>query len=209
MKKENKQKIVPAQEEGTETGAKQETIATTAEEAHKIFTTAKNRLLTIEHWSDYSKIAIAKTMLCDDHGALIGRKPEIGDYIRIDLAGPGPKAGDGYDWVRIEEMKDCFSLEEDEESFAFRVRPASNPSNPDGDVSHFYTSDATSTFIIERKGKKVSASEIGRNEIPNTDTEKTVDNVRNAVVAAGGRIGLSSAQWSLLMAGILESPVKM
>jgi len=35
-------------------------------------------------------------------------------------------------------------------------------------------------------------------KLPNTSTNRTMDNVRNALVAAGASAGLSEAQWSSL-----------
>ena len=204
MKKDTtREKIVPSQKRGTETGARHKVKAKTKEEAQQLFKTAKERLMKIDHWADYSAIAIAETVLTDNKGNKVQRSPQLGDYIRIDLAGPGPRSGDGYDWVRIEEIIDNSFAQGETESFGFRVRPADNPFSTNDETSHFYTSDATSTFMIERKGNTVIASEMGRNEIPNTGTEKVADKVRNAVIATGGMLGLSVAQWKLLMRGIL------
>jgi hypothetical protein len=202
--KQAKKEIVPEQKKGNQTGAKHTVNCESVETAHELFKIGKQRLTDINHWADYCSVAMAETKLTDGKGNLITRQPSIGDYIRIDLAGPGPRSGDGYDWVRIEEFMEHGSESTEEELFGFRVRPAANPSTSDPNTSHFYTSDATSSFIIERKDKSVSASEIGKNEIPNVKTERVTDKVRNAVVATGGMVGLSVVQWKILMKGILE-----
>jgi hypothetical protein len=70
------------------------------------------------------------------------------------------------------------------------------PSGAPG-TAHFFTSDATSTYIIQRDGLTVRALYHGRNEVPNTAAPKVTDKVRNALVAAG-------AAFVFLMAPLLS-----
>jgi hypothetical protein len=203
--KQAKKEIVPEQKKGNQTGAKHTVDCISDKAAHELFKIGKQRLTDINHWADYCSVAIAETTLTDEKGNVITGLPKIGDYIRINLAGPGSRSGDGYDWVRIEEFIDQGNEDTDEELFGFRVRPTSNPISRDNNTSHFYTSDATSSFIVERKGNAVSASEVGKNEIPNVKTERIIDKVRNAMIATGGMVGLSMIQWKILMKGILET----
>ena len=66
----------------------------------------------------------------------------------MDIPGPGPSGGSGYDWVRVEKI-----------------------------------------------------------EVPNTATEKGGDNVRNALIASGAIAGLSEAQWTALIKGLLSAEI--
>ena len=207
MTNETVEKIIPRQKKGSETGAKAIAELTNKAEAMALFKLAKSRLLDINSWDELCGLASATFELTDKAGNKISGPPEIGNLIRIDLPGPGTISGEGYDWVRIEAMEDNSDPENDEESFAFRARPVKSPVSDDDAPSHFYTDDATSSFIIVRRGTKIIASEQGRNEKPNTDTDKIVDKVRNAVVATGAKNGLAYPQWKALMEGLLKREV--
>jgi hypothetical protein len=65
---------------------------------------------------------------------------------------------------------------------------------------------ATSTFQVKRIGNCVSAEEHGRNEVPNLETGHLLDNIRNAIVSAGAKIGFSYPQWKSLVSGLLSKP---
>ncbi len=71
----------------------------------------------------------------------------MGDCVQIDIPGPGPASGEGYDWVRIEALEDN-SPASDEESCGMRVRSCKDPNINSDDTAHVFTSDATSTFLI-------------------------------------------------------------
>ncbi|MEO5674592.1 MAG: hypothetical protein ABIQ74_08090 [Chitinophagales bacterium] len=128
--------------------------------------------------------------------------PQVGNYIRIELPAPESKEGHGYEWVKIE-LIDSETTEE-YDRYSIKVRPASNPQNSYKATAHFYTDDATSSFIIERTGNKVTASEYGRNELPNTETRSPKSKLRNLVVAIGAQMGLAHIQWKKLLKGILS-----
>jgi hypothetical protein len=138
------------------------------------------------------------------NGEKLNRLAQPGDFIRIDIPGPGSATGEGYDWVRIESIDDQPNPGSDHESVVLQVRPASNPQNSDADIAHFFNNSATSTFMVERKSLRVTASIHGRNEVPNTDVERTVDKMRNSVVATAATSGFAALHWSLLVKGILR-----
>ena len=196
--------ILPPQYTGNKTGAEAQTQTDTREEAVRIFKRARDRMLDINRWDKYGG-SPSGFRLTDASGTLLeGVLPQPGHLIRIDLPGPGTKAGKGYDWVQIEQFDEKSDAEADTDFFAFRVRPVSAPTSPDAKPSHFYTDETTSTFILQRVGTRVTACEKGRNEIPNTDTDSTPDNIRNALVAAGAGLGISFLQWKSLMEGWLH-----
>ena len=113
------------------------------------------------------------------------------------VQGPGSSKGDGDDWVRIEEInqKNCVSI---------CVRPAANPLDKNEDVAHFFSDEASSSFIVKRDSAKVIAGVYGRNQKPNTDTAGLVNKIRNAIVAAGAITGFSKIQWKNLVDGLVH-----
>lgn len=198
------ERIVPDQKEGAVSGAIAKREKENQQEAVKLFQQAKERLLNINKWKEYSGILSASFSLTDSHGNEIDRAPQKGDLIRIKLPAPGTQEGDGYDWVRIEKIDDASSPDAKEEHLAIRARPVPNPDSENEDSAHFYTEDASSTFIVSRKHKTVVAEEIARNAIPNTETDNLLDAARNSVVAVAAFSGMAWPQWKRLMEGFLE-----
>lgn len=205
MKKshQSKHSIIPSQKEGSETGAEDKTVTDTLNDAKDLFNQAKKRLLDINSWDKFSGPASATFCLIDANGKEVSREPKVGDFIRIDLPGPGTSEGKGYDWVIIEAIDDKSLSEKDEEYFAIRCRPSPPPGSTKETIAHFYTDSASSTFILERKGNIVSAAEKGRNEIINNKNVNVADKVRNTVVASSAMNGMAYPQWKTLMKGIL------
>lgn len=197
--------LIPDQHSGAKTGATSTLNFKNKFIAIKSFNTAKYRLLDVNHWFNLCGRKGAEFQLTDESGnALQTTIPEVGNLIRIKLPAPPNPKGDGYDWVRIEKFENLKNTAKDEDLYGFRVRPVSNPFNRSGDSAHFYTSEATSSFLIYRKGCVVSALERGRNEKPNT-SGSLLNKLRNFFVALPAMLGLSKPQWKNLVDGILGS----
>jgi hypothetical protein len=196
---------VPPQVEGVKKDI--EHTVTTADEndARKLFMIARNRLMDVNHWDRYSGSVTSKFRLTDPQGHEIDRTAEKDDYFRIDLPAPGSAEGKGYDWVRIETIDDNPDPDGPNESIAIRVRPSPNPLEKGENVAHFFKDSATSSFVLERNGKQVTAAVYGRNELPNTETSNVIDKVRNAVVGATAIAGLANVQWKNLLKGLIET----
>jgi hypothetical protein len=198
--------IIPKQYIGAQTGATAKLKANRRHDALILFQDASKRLLDINNWQRLCGNMGAEFTLTDKNGKpLYGEKPEIGNLIRIKLPAPSNKEGDGFDWVKIEDFEDSRSLLSDSEVFGFRVRPVENPMNRAGNPAHFYTGDATSTFLIIRYSHTVFAIERGKNEVPN-DADSWVVKLRNKLVAISAMIGLSKPQWQKLCDGLLTPP---
>jgi hypothetical protein len=198
--------MIPKQYIGNQTGATSRLKMDTRHEALLLFQAACKRLLDINNWKKICGNSGAEFALTDKEGEpLYGLNPEIGNLIRIKLPAPPNKEGDGFDWVRIEEFEDSRILLSDSETFGFRVRPVENPKNRTGNSAHFYTSDATSTFLIIRYSHTVFALERGKNEVPN-DSDSWITKIRNKVVAIVAMIGFSKPQWQNLVDGLLMPP---
>lgn len=171
------------------------------------FKRACKRLLNPPVWHKLSGRFSAAFFLVDNDGKVLERMAEQGDYFCIDVPGPGPSLGDGYDWVKLELIQDKRDTLAEEESFSMRLRASNNPSKATKDTAHFFRETATSSFVISRKHNTVTVSYYGRNEQPNTSTEKTSDNVRNAMAAIGAAIGLSEIQWKTLIKAFLQDEI--
>jgi len=188
------------------TGAKTDNFASvsfsTVDEAKQMYNIAKSRLLNVNEWNRIAAGISATFTLTDQSGNQVNAIPEKGNYFQIDLPAPGTITGDGFDWVQVESVEET-NDNNNEEVIAIRVRPASNPAKTNEDVAHFFTDEATSSFIVSRKGKTVTAEVHGRNEKANTEAESIIDKTRNALVAAGAKAGISSIQWKNLVNGLI------
>ncbi|MEJ6978912.1 hypothetical protein WG906_00525 [Pedobacter sp. P351] len=199
----NNSNLVPQNTKGAKTDTSFSETYTTIEEAISGYESAKQKLLDISKWHDYAGEGTADFQLTDITGNIVYRSATEGDYFKIDIPGPGSKTGEGYDWVQIQSIIE--KTENDCQYISITVRPASNPTNQNEDVAHFFKDEASSTFMIQRTGLVVSAEVHGRNEQANTDSQNIIDKVRNIIVAAGAFLGLSEVQWKSLVKGLLSS----
>jgi hypothetical protein len=201
LQKQNE--IIPEQQTGQSTNTESEVECNTIEEAKAFFRIVKERLLNVNNWHKIAGKATADFQLTDENGNAINRHAQSGDHFRIDIPGPGTQSGDGYDWVRIEVVDEEHNT--NEECQIIRVRPATNPTNEKQDVAHFFSDEATSSFMVKRENNKVIAGVYGRNEKPNTHAESLVDKVRNTAVATGAITGFSKIQWKSLVNGLVKN----
>lgn len=201
------EKLIPAQMIGSKTGSTSKRTTSTRHDALLLFNESKVRLLDINSWRRLCGNKGSEFQLTDAGGNPLHDKiPVVGNLIRIKLPAPPNAKGDGFDWVRIEEFEDTRNLLKDEDVFGFRVRPVQNPLNRSAGSAHFYTGDATSSFIVMRRVCTVMALERGRNEVPNS-AGKFLNKLRNILVALGAMLGLSRPQWKSLTDGILNPPM--
>ncbi|MEO5889966.1 MAG: hypothetical protein ABIQ31_06905 [Ferruginibacter sp.] len=200
-------KLIPPEIKGKNTDLETSVELETIGEAMDTFKRAHKRMLNPPLWHKLCGPASAEFILTGETDVEEHRLAKKGDHFRIDIPGPGPSAGGGYDWVKLESVEDDANPGTDEESCGIKLRAAARPGEEDNGTAHFFNAEATSSFIIQRKGKKVTASYHGRNEIPNTDTTKTSDKIRNSVVAMGAYAFLSELQWSALIKGFLEKEI--
>ena len=173
------------------------------EEATHFFKVVKERLLDVNRWAEIADVPMSLFALTDAQGNEVQRKATDGDHIKIDIPGPGTNLAEGYDWVVIEQIKD--EVLDGAEVLSMTARPAANPLNDNKHTAHFLTAEATSTFQVKRIGKTIYAEEHGRNEVPNTNTEDAMDNIRNTFVGWGAKLGFSYPQWKALVKGLLDN----
>ncbi|MEO7264207.1 MAG: hypothetical protein ABIW38_04810 [Ferruginibacter sp.] len=194
--------VIPNQTEGASSDIISKKHFDSEDQAKVFFILLKQRLLNVNQWKEYAGTLSATFQLCDLNGDEVQRNVEEGDYFKIHIPGPGSEAGEGFDWVKVELVKEENTTTG--ERLVIKVRPSSNPRNSKADIAHFFDDTATSTFIINRKNKKLTAEVHGRNEIPNTEADAFGDKLRNTVIATAAISGFSKIQWNLLTEGLLK-----
>lgn len=172
------------------------------EEAKTFFKVVRERLLNVNSWHELAGAGTADFQVVDESGMEVDRLVQKGDYFKINVPGPGPASGEGYDWVRVEEIKEVSDPEV--ESVGIRVRPCSSPQNTDDEIAHFYSEESTSNFTVAREGHKITAGIYDRNTKPNKDAE-ALDKARDLVVGLVAVTGFSKFQWHQLAEGLLKT----
>lgn len=199
--------IVPVNTAGKENDLYFSRDCNSREEATACFKRACKRLVNPPLWHELAGKFAAEFKLFNAAGNTAERLAAVGDFFQVDLPGPGPKAGGGYDWVTVVSIVDETNENAEEEMFAMKLQPAADPTGSGNGIAHFFREGASSTFVIQRTGNRVSASYHGRNELPNVNTDNGFDKIRNTVVATGAALGLSEAQWSALCKAFLEDEI--
>jgi len=193
---------IPSQQTGSQTDVIEEKNLPTEEEAKTVFVAAKERLLDVNHWEDISEGISTSFVLVDHFGNLKSGPPRAGDFLKIDIPGPGPSEGEGYDWVKVEAIEDYTAPDASQESISIRVRPSHDPRMEEG-TAHFFDNKATSSFVVKREKNIVSAAVHGRNEESNTTAKTVSDKLRNAVIKVAAVAGFSAIQWKKLAKGLV------
>ena len=89
------------------------------------------------------------------------------------------------------------------------VQPTFDPTAKDADknrTSHFFTSEATNNFCLEKQENKVNIYVIGLSEKPNTqDTGGILETIRNYATAnLGHYFGIQEGEWTTFCKNFLE-----
>ncbi|RYZ21364.1 MAG: hypothetical protein EOP49_47085 [Sphingobacteriales bacterium] len=198
----DKPQPIPEQHTGGQTDTRACVTLPTEAAAALHFGEACRRLKHVNDWQQVCGSDATHFALFDSEGQAADREARVGDYLRINIPGPGTSAGEGYDWVQVEEA----GMTEDEAQRVcfIRVRPAVPPLPQEDNVAHFFTDEATSTFLVHKDGLEVSAEVHGRNEKPNVGADRIGDKVRNALVGTASLLGFSLPQWKMLVTGLVK-----
>jgi len=173
-------------------------------EASNNFKLLHKRLINVNNWHSLSTKVKSNYQLIDSRTAEFTEDLKIGNYLRIDIPGPGSPIGNGYDWTKIVDIES--ELENDDSPFfSFTVKPSPSPNSERENIAHFYDNNSSNTFIIRKIGTCIYAEIHGRNERENTSNVPILDKVRNKAVALGGKIGLSDLNWMGLTEALLET----
>lgn len=173
------------------------------EMAVKEFAILKSRLYSVNQWKDFCGDGFADFRLYDSSVNYVDRSPLKGDFMRIDIPDPGTIES-GYDWVKVTDISNQHTKEDEFENISITCSPSKEPGSSDKEhTAHFYSSDATSTFMISRGDTYIKAAVYGRNETANLDAG-FLGKVRNLAIAAGGMMGISKIQWKRLTDALLD-----
>jgi len=202
MEEKNYTGLIPEQKEGRKITAEASANFAGNKEAKDFYRTAKQRLLFIHNWGKIAGKLSADFQLTDNKGNEADRPAQKTDHFRIDIPGPGSKAGEGYDWARVEDIREVNN--DDVDSIAIVVRPAANPQTQNPNVAHFFSEKSTSTFVVTREANKITASIYDRNIEANEETEEPLDKLRNAMVGLTAKHGFSKLQWQALADALIK-----
>ena len=202
MKRKDILGIIPEQFKGQALEVEASQVSAIETAAQSLYEAAKKKLLSVNDWHHIVAGITARFQIVDQNGNGVSRKVTKGDYLRINIPGPGNKEGDGYDWVVVEELKEI--NKGSFQSAGFRVRPTENPFGKKNETAHFYSNETTSSFIIIKENLKIVSWIVDRNMLPNTESESLVDKVRDVMVGVSGIAGFSKVQWQGLADGLLE-----
>jgi len=194
--------IVPAQYTGKEIEVESTLQLKNSHEAKIFYELVKNRLLDVNYWHNLAGLFSAVFTLVDAKGVEVDRSVVKGDFIKIDIPGPGSGEGGGYDWVRVEEKNE--NEEENLQFTGFTVRPSYNPWGNKQAIAHFYTVEATSSFIAIRNNTEIKAMIFDRNLRANDVAETVTDKLRDGAVGISAIGGFSKMQWQNLANGLIK-----
>lgn len=163
--------------------------------AEREFKRSKKKLFSVNEWSNMPGITSSFQLYKSSGEIRFTNNLEKGDYILITLPGKLPE-----NWVKITEIKDSANTAE------FTVSPSPQPKRTrldktahEDETEHFFTSEASSTFLIKREGNIITAYEIGKDEeVNNQDEEAAGRKWINTLIAAGGWLGFQKIQWEKL-----------
>lgn len=169
-------------------------------EAQQLFDKIKVKLLDVNNWHRITGTPSAEFAVMDEYGLPLDRPAQKGDYIRIDIPGPGLPSAEGYDWVQVEAIREDY--QDMKHRLSITLRPSQDPTSDNTDVAHFFKRIATSSIVVEQKQSNIFIHYAGRNEIVNTDNESSLDNLRNFMVGIAAKMGASFPQWQALVEGL-------
>jgi hypothetical protein len=176
--------------------AKASRVYPTAAEAEKAFSFLRKRLFHIGHWNNYSEISSFASF--DNNGdSQPDKLAAVGDFIKVMLPGSGKD-----DWVKITEIN------ETPREIVLTVQPSRDPTDEANKktTSHFFTSNSTNNFCLQRADARINFYVIGLNEQTNTeDTSGVLETVRNYATAnLGNLLGIQKTQWETFCENFLE-----
>ena len=203
MELKNDLGIIPEQYTGEDIETTSTVSFKNRTEALSFYQVARSRLLNVNEWHSVAGFISGRFYVVNRSGEMLNRPVEKDDFLKIDIPGPGSSEGNGFDWVHVEELKEITTVHL--QSIGFRVRPTHNPGGAKDKTAHFYSNEATSTFIVTQKDHEVTVQIFDLNLTANSEAGTVTDKIRNVAVGVGA-IGLfSKVQWKNLADGILKT----
>lgn len=196
---------IPEQSKGSSTDNYGELILDNDLDSRNKYIIIKNRLLDINNWGNICGNLSGEFILLDSRGNEKKTKPNSGDLIKINIPLTTSIEGQGFEWVKIQEINEINNIDTNINAIYFTLTPTQNPNTDSNITAHFYTDDATNTFIVLREHNKIYVGIHGRNEIANTEqTDNIIDKILNKTIALGAVLGISSIQWNNLIKALLK-----
>ena len=171
-------------------------------EADIFYNRLRSRLEAVNAWETYSDKVKTGFALFQPGTRNTTTALEEGNLIRIDIPGIGNPRGKGYDWTKIVDIQK--REDGDYPFFSFTVKPCPFYGGSEEPVAHFYTEDASSTFIVRRFGTCIYAEVHGRNAVENCTDGDLLDNLRNKSVAIGSKLGIGNLNWLAFTESLLR-----
>ncbi len=195
---------VPKQIDGAFHDTESQNEFSMSETAEQMYSRLKERFLDLKSWKSYCGEASTDFQLYNASGEYEERDPIVGDYIRIDIPGPGNFETGGYDWVEIIFKSDQFSKDDEMESLLMICRPSKPPHSSINHPAHFYGVETTSSFRISRGDNFIRVGIYGRNEKPNLGHVGFLNKIRHILISIGGFARATKIQWKCLADGLLN-----
>ena len=196
--------LVPKQKMGKQYDNTDTVICTNSLDAKGKYLDACTKLFKINEWGKIGNTLLqTEFCLCNNKGKEVTRHARTGDFIRINLAGPCSKNGDGFNWVQIDQIV-IKTEENDSELTSVKVRPAACPLNGSTAIAYFFNEESTTTFIVSKIKNEVSAEIHVRNKESNKNTSQPADFIRNIALAKLAAVKFSAIQWKRLCEGFLD-----
>ncbi|MFD2969141.1 hypothetical protein [Sphingobacterium bambusae] len=194
---------IPKQVKGKQIVISESRNYSTQEEVTGAFHHARSRLGSINQWQDFAGTTSATFQLFDELGHQITRFPKIGDYVRIDIPGPGSFIGRGYDWVKVTQFDD----RPEDGYILITLQPSVPPATikRDAEVAHFFKATASTNIEIKVQRLCLQVNYFGRNEETNNTSALLMENIRNSLIGFGAKLGFSYPQWKKLVKGLLAT----
>ncbi|QTV05565.1 hypothetical protein [Faecalibacter bovis] len=169
------------------------------------FVFIKQRLLNVNNWGNFCTKTPVEFKVYDSNCSLNEGYVNLNDYIKIQIDLPtfsrrlSELVSDWVEVVRIEEHTDSNSA-----YFLMQLAPIECPSKETKEIEHFYSNNATKTFILYRNNQTISLSIHGRNEEVNFKVKSKTKAFRNFLVANFGVIGIDNYLWNDFAIKILK-----
>jgi len=186
------QHLVPVNNNGSENNAISFLLCNSEAEAFDRFRKLSQKLLQINNWKINSGKNPTEFYIYqkeNEKSAIV----QLNDLVKIKMPAPRNNFGNGFDWVTVNQIQ--VTEQKEIKAFLIKMKPHSCPENSSGSIAHFYTNEASNTFILAKKDKTLQLSIHGRNEKPNTIKMGFFNVLRNLFVASGGIFGGSKIQW--------------
>src|SRR5688572_15813579 len=98
--------IIPENKTGIQSNVEEEITLKSRQEALEKYNEIRKRLLNVNDWQKIAGNGSSEFRVFDEQGNPYNGPVRVGNYFRIDIPGPGPATGDGYDWVRVEAVEE-------------------------------------------------------------------------------------------------------